>query len=328
MDIISIVVVQDEVDVIKKVLTDTIKKVDKVLIYDSGSVDGTMGEIKILSERNEEIEIINTRPCFYHDTKIRRDAIIKSRSHISDGDWVIWHDADEILAMPPRAFLSNVDQEIEVIKHRHYNFSFTKKQLQNDSYFTSINHFETSKYEYYKEYAYDEVKMFKYFSFEDRYFSGKKPRWEGRCCRHRFPILHYKCRSKPQIKKRLVLRNMIKRWNTNSAGSHWSIQEWEKELHDEDGDQTLLFKPYTVAADIIREDGLADSRKVGKSKRISKAKTLFKNFITSVVGPKTVKKLYPKIFGYIENDGIKYKDKEFNKLLKEKYVDIGLEIST
>lgn len=286
MRLVSITVVQDEADIIEQFITSAIGTCDLSLFYDCGSVDETLNIIKSYSRKYDSIILIHEKPIIFHEHIVRSHAARLADHYLRDGDWVLWLDSDEFIPISVRNFIAEEGSRSDYIRHRHYNFGFSEVDIKSDPYFEKYSSFDRGKYTIYKTYAYSEPRAVRYYEEASGYFFGRAPRWHGRICQFRLPILHYPIRSVPQLRKRYALRNSVKMYyEDENWAQHWEI-DWRKILYKKSKSNVLKYNKKIIKNNIELKDGLLDSRIKSNNFVKQIAKVYVMNFLTNFIGPR------------------------------------------
>jgi hypothetical protein len=264
MKIYAIILVQDEYDILEHVLSNAALYCDFVCVYDTGSVDGSIEIAKKQEEIEEAVEVIYSENVLFHEQKTRRHALSLIKSRLSPGDWVIWLDADEFIGVEVlefRKFLINTDARL--IRHRHYNFGFTFKDLeQNPIYFKQGKSFNRNFYRHYLEFAFSEVKCMRWeLSLFDKLLGGRDLFLATGYAPNRIPIIHYPYRNLHQMAKRLILRNLVmEEYEKEKFNKHWRTSSIKSFILDSSSPKVKELIAGTINDDFLGEDGRFDSR--------------------------------------------------------------------
>lgn len=261
---IAIMLLQDECDIIEDVLKDALKYFDKIYIYDTGSVDGSLKIIEQLALQNVAIEVIFRKSVIFHEQKTRRHALSLVKDKLLTGDWVIWLDADEFIGLEPSEFHDFLlSTKNGLIRHRHYNFGFTIKELKAfPEYFKYGKKFDKNIYEYYIEYSYAEVKCMRWKEGTfNRLLGGRDFFLATNFSKNRLPILHYPYRNLHQTAKRLSLRNLVMKKNKKEKfNRHWRVNSIDSFIIDNSTSQVKKITTTTIQEDFKKNDGRYDTR--------------------------------------------------------------------
>jgi hypothetical protein len=275
MKIVAIVLIQDEFDIWPQVLDQASDFFDKVYVYDTGSVDGSL-EFSLADPR---AQVINSDPVIFNEFETRRHALEIVSENLQPGDYFYWLDSDEFLGIDRQTFDEKfLCDSPSFIRHRHYNFGFTKEQLEVDpDYFLNFTEFNRTKYEYYCEYAYVELKVLRWQDdMLNTLVGGRSPRHATNHCKYRIPVLHYPYRSVRQMLRRAAARNlaMLQKpevtWN-----KHWRRSKLDDMFIDKEAART--FSSATIERDLHAKDGLYDSRWDWKKRTLEAVKDKLKS---------------------------------------------------
>ncbi|MBY0526022.1 MAG: glycosyltransferase family 2 protein [Gemmataceae bacterium] len=113
MRIISITNVKNEIDIIEAFVRHTSTLVNRLVILDNGSTDGTLDVLRALRAEGLPLEIVeDPTPGYYQHARMTR-LLHEHAPHYHDADWTLPLDADEFLVLSPEAerILAEADPE-------------------------------------------------------------------------------------------------------------------------------------------------------------------------------------------------------------------------
>lgn len=98
MSVYGIAIVRDEADIIEATVRNMLAQVDRVVVADNGSVDGTRALLDSLSAEDGRLEVLeDLDPAHYQS---RKTSALAAQAAADGADWVIPFDADEIWLSP------------------------------------------------------------------------------------------------------------------------------------------------------------------------------------------------------------------------------------
>lgn len=127
MKIFAIMLVKNEVDIIKSVVLDNARWADKIFILDNGSTDGTW---ELLQSLKSDV-IVPWKQDFqpYHNG-LRALVYENFRNLAEPGDW--WAckcDSDEFYVDDPREFLPTIPKKYGVVSKKSLDYVITKEDV-------------------------------------------------------------------------------------------------------------------------------------------------------------------------------------------------------
>jgi glycosyltransferase involved in cell wall biosynthesis len=228
MKIFGICLIKNEVDIIEACLKEYSNWVDKIIIYDNGSTDGTWELVQELAKSNDKIIPWKSEARPYHDG-LRSYAFNEFRHLSSEGDWwCVKMDSDEFYIDNPREFLPKVSKWHNAVTSMHFEYKLTHEDVAE---FNFMNRFPEDRecLKYYAKKVTSETRFVRYF---DRLV------WPDT---HAFPlgsnlysplkirIQHYQYRSPKQIDERLKVRRQA----TRDGYKHFKrddVEDWKEKL--------------------------------------------------------------------------------------------------
>ena len=204
MNIHSICIVKDEVDIVGDVLKDASKWSDYIYIFDNGSTDGTTKILKDLAEGNDEIIYYKWSDEVFHDA-LRSEVFHAFKQNAQKGDWWCRLDADEFYIDDPRKFLSKVNDSFNAVSNSSFNYFITKKDLQK--YHQNPASFTYKNLRYYKN-CWSEIRFVKDNGHLYWPPSSSWPVINMKVYPQKIRVMHYQYRNPEQVKKSIKNRNL------------------------------------------------------------------------------------------------------------------------
>lgn len=218
MKIYAICLVKNEDDVIEQTLRHAARFCDRIFVIDNGSTDQTWDIVQSLQKQHEQI-VPFMQTVDRYDEGMRWFAYDAQHRELSDNDWWLVLDADELLAEDPRPVIASaIRQEADVINAWQIQFYFTEKdyaewEAGRDDRRTPI--FERRRY---YRIDWQEPRLFRNQTRRNTIFRQSKlleantpwaseiVRTKGKVARRRVFNRHFQYRDPSQITKRLELR--------------------------------------------------------------------------------------------------------------------------
>jgi hypothetical protein len=235
----GLMVIRDEDDILPQCLAHLLKWIDAIYILDLGSKDSTWQIVQEAAARDRRIIPWKSEP-YRFDESLRGYVFDAFRSQFEDGDWILRLDADEFYEMTPREFVSRrMHPHESCVCLAWYYFRLTSREVED---------YEAGKMalmedrcrpiedrrRFYKIPEYAEPRMFRYRASMKWPASRSFPFNAGYMAQERIPIRHYPHRDPEQMKKRYRLRATMMELQA-SAGPHWRLADWRKEVLQVDG---------------------------------------------------------------------------------------------
>ena len=240
--IYSLLLVKNEVDIIRESLLSAIKWSDKVIVIDNGSEDATW---EIVQEMAQEYSVIVPFMQYkggFH-IGLRAKAFKAYRHELTRNDWwCVRLDADEFFNEDPRAFLSKLSRCYSTVKKQSTDYILTKEDIAEHTFVGDFSvdkdHITHHLPEKRKERRFVRHSPWLVWSMKWRY-----PHPLGRTSKECIAVDHYQYRSPQQMQKRFATRQQAKKDGCGSFlhenGKSWtdyllSNQELEylKNLHE------------------------------------------------------------------------------------------------
>lgn len=207
--IYSLLLVKNEVDIVKYSLLDACRWSNKIIVIDNGSTDGTWELIKALAEHEPKIIPFMRYEGPFH-IGLRAMAFRAFRKEMHRGDWwCVRLDADEFYEGDVRSFLCKVPLRYRTIKKSSRDYVLTKEDIA-DKTFTGdfgkdkefITHYLPRRR---RERRFVRHSPFLYWKRTWRY-----PHLLWATSPESIPVNHYQYRSPEQMKKRFFTRQQAK----------------------------------------------------------------------------------------------------------------------
>jgi len=229
MKIFGIMLIKDEIDIIRSTLAAARDLFDRIIVIDNGSSDGTWEVVKEL-----ESEVItpwkqDLRP---YSNGLRADVFNAFKHEAIDGDWWCYKmDADEFYVDSPREFLSSVPPPYHTVYKRSIDYVITDKDLEEHQY---VGEFEADRayLRYFQPVAYTEPRFFKHRSKLVWKPGTKSPQHMGIRWYKPITVKHYQWRSPQQIQHRLDVRHQVRVEGKNSQFRHITQRNWKEVIKD------------------------------------------------------------------------------------------------
>jgi hypothetical protein len=235
----GLMLLRDEIDIIKQNLDHLLSWIDSLYILDMGSVDGTWDVVQDYAKRDPRVVPFFSRPIVYDDC-LRCMLFDQYRDRFEAGDWVMKIDADEFYHITPRRFVDERLNPMETaVLLQWYFFRLTQQEV-SDYESGKVNVKEDrarpieERRRYYKISAYSEPRMFRYRRTMRWPQTASFPFNAGFTAKERIPIRHYPHRDPEQMENRFRLRAAMMKLKAH-AGGHWKLEDWRMELVDSSG---------------------------------------------------------------------------------------------
>lgn len=229
MTIRGIMLVKDEVDIIRYTLAAAEVQFDRIYVMDNGSNDGTWELVNELASDVVHPWKRDTRP---YSNALRADVFNAFRTEAEDGDWWCYKmDADEFYVDDPRDFLSSVPRGYHTVYKRSLDYVLTDKDLKEHDFVGDFG-VDRPYIRYFKPQAYTEARFFKHrrgLSWEP---GEKAPRHMGIRWHEPITVRHYQWRSPEQIQRRLDLRRDVRRVGKVNQFRHITQESWREVVED------------------------------------------------------------------------------------------------
>lgn len=137
MSVVGIAMVKDEADVIAGTLRHMADEVDRLIVADNGSTDGTRDILADLA-RELPLKVENDPvPAYYQSEKMTAMA---DRAHAAGATWIVPFDADELWYAPDRIrlVLAGLPAEVTIAQATLYNHLRTAVDLDDPDPFRSM----------------------------------------------------------------------------------------------------------------------------------------------------------------------------------------------
>lgn len=235
-----LMLVRDEGDVIAQTLAGLLTWTDTIWIFDTGSTDNTWEIVQEMAAKDKRIHAIKRQPLVFSDT-FRGYLFDTARKQMDPGDWVLRVDGDEFYHIAPPDFVRTRVRPHETAVHLQWYY-FRLTQTEADNYINGTVSIEEDRKRpiedrrrFYKISSYAEPRMFKYrktMQWSNELYGAHN---SGLVARERIPIRHYPHRDPLQMSRRYLLRAAIMRANPRATGDHWKLEDWRKDVVDDQG---------------------------------------------------------------------------------------------
>lgn len=208
MKIYAICLIKNEGDIIAECLIHALGFCDRIFVLDNGSTDGTWETVNSLARKHPEIVIEDQLLEPFRDGM---RSVVYNRHHheLSDQDWWLRLDGDELLDGDPRLVLTKANREkADFVTAWNLQFYYTDTDYQNwNSEKTEIPRPVAEKRRYYSI-NWREYRFFRNQSSRS-WDEASAPQWPNglkRACSQRIFNRHYPYRNPDQIKEKLLAR--------------------------------------------------------------------------------------------------------------------------
>lgn len=269
---IALLPVRDEADIIRECLIHALGWADRIVVYDTGSVDNTYDIVEDMAKTDDRIRPIGSEPVYYNENRVRGLLFNAARSEIKDGDWFLRIDADEFHHVSPKDFVETRLKPCEgVVYHQYYDFQLTRSEakalkVEDQITFERMKPVADRRRSYtISEYA--EPRMCRYRSSMRWPVDVSFPYNAGLVAQERLPIRHYPHRDPHQLERRCKLRAIMMadrenrgNWRKPDA-HHWSVEDWRSFLVKDDEPNLQYWEPDTELPEVQQTNHLATSRR-------------------------------------------------------------------
>ncbi|MCF7914758.1 MAG: glycosyltransferase family 2 protein [Spirochaetaceae bacterium] len=229
MKLFGIMLVKDEIDIIRSTIKAAESSFDRIIIIDNGSSDGTWEAVQ---ELENEVVLPWKQDLRLYSNDLRADAFEAFRGEAVEGDWWCYKmDADEIYVDEPRSFLSSVPRGYHTLFKRSLDYVLTDKDIKEHEF---VGDFERDKayLRYLRPVAYTEPRFFKYRRGLKWPADSKAPKHMGIPWPEPITLRHYQWRSPQQVQHRLDVRHEVRKEGPNSQFRHITATDWREVLAD------------------------------------------------------------------------------------------------
>lgn len=126
----ALLMVRDEADIIDRSLDHLLSRFDTLLVFDTGSTDGTREAIERRAAAEPRLEVFahpfEHGPVLFH-AGLRALMFERFRDRFRPGDWVARVDADEFFITPPREFIASLRAHESVIVTQNHDLLFVRR---------------------------------------------------------------------------------------------------------------------------------------------------------------------------------------------------------
>jgi len=249
MKLYAVTVIKNEEDIINYTLNSTLKWADKVIVLDNGSTDNTWEIVKSFKSSKVIPFMQETGP--YSDG-FRSRIFHAFKNEMSNGDWWVIQDGDEVYIDDPRNFLDAIDPKVHHINGNKIDF------LPSDSVSNiPLDTFDRVQFRFCKSKSWSEPRLIKHR--ENMVWEEKNvwPKYMGLRGQKLIRIAHFPHRSVSQLRKRFLDRKE----SINNQGqyfSHWDVVSWDTQYPDKEtiseicASEEELFDTIKVANDYVQ----------------------------------------------------------------------------
>ena len=233
--IYSLLLVKNEVDIIRASLMAAVQWSDKVIVMDNGSEDGPWEAVQQMAAQDPRIVAFMQYTGGFH-IGLRAKAFRAFKHELSSNDWwCVRLDADEFFSEDPRAFLARVPRQYSSVKKISTDYVLTKEDI--------CEHQFTGDFSVDRQY----ITHFLPEQRKERRFMRHSPwlvwsnKWRyphpiGRTSPQCIPVDHYQYRSPQQMEKRYQTRQQAKKDGCGSFlhenGNGWHDYLWTNDILD------------------------------------------------------------------------------------------------
>lgn len=228
--IYSLLLVKNEVDIIRASLHAAAQWSDKVIVIDNGSTDGTWDVVQAMSSENERIVAFMQYTGGFH-IGLRAKAFRAFRKELSYKDWwCVRLDADEFFTEDPREFLAKVPKYYNCVKKISTDYVLTHKDIAKYEF---SGDFESDR-EYIAHHLPEKRKERRFMRHRPWLIWSEKWRYPhpiGATAKTCIAVDHYQYRSPQQMEKRYTTRQKAKADGCGSFlhenGNSWKAYLWD-----------------------------------------------------------------------------------------------------
>ena len=230
---IGLMLLRDEGDIIAQCLDDLLRWIDEIHVFDLGSTDDTWDIVADYAAREKRIIPFMRKPIIYRDS-LRSYMFHRLRGNFRKGDWIMKVDGDEFYEIPPPTFVRTHLRPWEsVVYLQWYYFRLTDRDVAaweagRENLADRARSIQERR-RFYKIMDYSEPRFFQYRPSMKWPAPNNWPFFSGVVAENRIPIRHYPHRDPPQMIRRFRLRSAMKAIG-GTAGGHWDIEDWRKEI--------------------------------------------------------------------------------------------------
>ena len=269
---IALLPVRDEGDIIHESLVHALGWADRIIVYDTGSVDDTYDIVEDMAKADDRIFPIGSEPVYFNENRVRGLLFNAARSELKDGDWFLRIDADEFHHVSPKDFVKTRLKPSEgVVYHQYYDFqlTFSEAEVLKTEDAIAVERLKpmADRRHNYTVSLYAEPRMCRYRSSMRWPVDVSFPYNAGLVAQERLPIRHYPHRDPHQLERRCKLRAIMMadhenrgNWSKPDA-HHWSVEDWRSFLVEDEKPALQRWKPGTELPEVHQTNHLATSRR-------------------------------------------------------------------
>lgn len=249
MKIFAIMLVKNEADIVKSVISDAKRWADRIFILDNGSTDGTW---EICQELKDDVVCPWKQDFQPYSNGLRANVFNEFRHESTDGDWWCFKlDADEFYYDNPKEFLAKVPQKYSLVAKKSLDYVITKEDIAEYNF---SGNFETDKdhIHYLKNTCWMEPRFFRYrkaikWQFKE---TSHYPEKAGVLSPDLILVKHYQFRSPKQMQARLDVRNSLANKKAGVCFKHVKETDYHELLEDRENcvndDNIKIYKMETL----------------------------------------------------------------------------------
>jgi glycosyltransferase involved in cell wall biosynthesis len=228
MNIFAILVIKNEIDVVRECLRAASDWADRIFVLDNGSTDGTWEAVTNMENKT----VVPWKQDFGPFRRsLRGDVFNRFREEATEGDWWCYKlDVDEFYIDDPKDFLRRVPRRFHLVRKKSIDYVITPEDLEEHEFTENFEH-NRELIRYVKPVAYTEGRFFRHRSRLTWPADRSAPEHVG--IAYPKPILarHYQYRSPTQMEKRLSVRRAIPKDSSGAPFRHVTESNWREMLY-------------------------------------------------------------------------------------------------
>lgn len=232
MKIFGMSLVKDEADVIAESMAAASEWIDRIIVFDNGSTDGTWEIVTAAARENPKIIPFKQDPKTFQPW-LRREIFMAHRHLAEDGDWWCILDADEFYPPDARAFLEAIPAAYQIVWGAMIQYRLTDVDVARYDADPSLYAAETPLRERVRHYinSWSEARFFRHDG-SLRWLEGTAFPNAGAVYPRRIPIRHYQHRSPAQLQRRIDVRQAaIRSGATTFRHERDRDSDWRQRVH-------------------------------------------------------------------------------------------------
>ncbi len=198
MKIYAICLVRNEVDIIDITIKEAKQWVDKLLLIDNGSDDGTWERIQ--AWESEQVVPVERTTAPYADA-LRSHAFKAFKNEMKKGDWWAIQDADEFFYENPRKFLPQIASKYHAVASKKVDRRLPKECAENTQA-SETPSIDPKGFPYFAPFAWSEIRFFRHRPRLQWPEGMNWPRRVGIVAPEKIRVEHYPFRSLEQVNKK------------------------------------------------------------------------------------------------------------------------------